>query len=230
MPFPLVAQRRPKHRGLELVRHPASLQSRGFSLDFSLLAHGQRRAITARQSVSAPAPRSAPTAVGKEHRRDWRRMRADYKRASAERPAEFVQLGIVAETSCENSTVPMAAGPVCTLGAVCRLPLAERASSNFRSLPRTTRRWPIRGGCVAAEASCNAPLSNTSGWQTTRSIESAWRSSGAGGLGHSGRSSLRVPGNSGDLAISVGRYSTAVAFVERIELPEIKLAQLRKLG
>jgi hypothetical protein len=103
-------------------------------------------------------------------------MLADYQRASAERPAEFVQPGIVAETSCENSTVPMAAGPVCTLSAVprlsiCPLPLAESATSKLRSLSRTTGRWPIRGGCVAAEASCNAPRSNTSGWQAARSIE-----------------------------------------------------------
>src|SRR5262244_3634269 len=51
---------------------------------------------------------------------NWRsawRAAALATRATAVRPAEFVQLGVVADASGESSTVPMAAGAVCPRGA-----------------------------------------------------------------------------------------------------------------
>jgi transposase len=45
-------------------------------------------------------------------------------RATAVRPAEFVQLGVITDASDDNSTVPMVPGPACSRGA--GLTLAER--------------------------------------------------------------------------------------------------------
>jgi transposase len=53
------------------------------------------------------------------------------------RPAEFVQLGVVADASGESSTVPLAAGAVCPRGA--GLALAERVGVIEIDLPDGVR-------------------------------------------------------------------------------------------
>ena len=58
-------------------------------------------------------------------------------RTTAVRPAEFVQLGVVADASGESSTVPMAAGAVCPRGA--GLALAERVGVIEIDLPDGVR-------------------------------------------------------------------------------------------
>jgi transposase len=58
-------------------------------------------------------------------------------RATAVRPAEFIQLGVVAEASAERPTMPMAAGAVCPRGA--GLALAERAGVIEIDLPDGVR-------------------------------------------------------------------------------------------
>jgi transposase len=58
-------------------------------------------------------------------------------RATAVRPAEFVQLGVVADASGESSTVPMGVGAVCPRGA--GLALAERVGVIEIDLPDGVR-------------------------------------------------------------------------------------------
>ena len=58
-------------------------------------------------------------------------------RATAVRPAEFVQLGVVADASGESSTVPMGVGAVCPRGA--GLALAERVGVIEIDLPDGAR-------------------------------------------------------------------------------------------
>ena len=53
------------------------------------------------------------------------------------RPVEFIQLGVVADTSGESSTVPMAAGAVCSRGT--GLALAERLGVIEIDLPDGAR-------------------------------------------------------------------------------------------
>jgi len=57
--------------------------------------------------------------------------------ASAERPVEFVQLGVVADASGESSTMPMAAGAIFPRGA--GLALAERVGVIEIDLPDGVR-------------------------------------------------------------------------------------------
>jgi transposase len=58
-------------------------------------------------------------------------------RATAVRPAEFVQLGVVADASGESSTVPMGVGAVCPRSA--GLALAERVGVIEIDLPDGVR-------------------------------------------------------------------------------------------
>ena len=57
--------------------------------------------------------------------------------ATAVRPAEFVQLGVVADASGESSTVPMGVSAVCPRGA--GLALAERVGVIEIDLPDGVR-------------------------------------------------------------------------------------------
>ena len=59
-------------------------------------------------------------------------------RATAVRPAEFVQLGVVADASGESSTVPMGVGTVCPRGAGLAL-AAERVGVIEIDLPDGVR-------------------------------------------------------------------------------------------
>jgi transposase len=58
-------------------------------------------------------------------------------RATAVRPAEFIQLGVVTEASGQSPTMPMATGAVCPRGA--GLALAERAGVIEIDLPDGVR-------------------------------------------------------------------------------------------
>lgn len=58
-------------------------------------------------------------------------------RTTAVRPAEFVQLGVIADASDDNSTVPMAVGPACPRGT--GLTLAERVGVIEIDLPDGVR-------------------------------------------------------------------------------------------
>jgi transposase len=65
----------------------------------------------------------------------WRAARA--ARATAVRPTEFIQLGVVAGLSAERPSVPTAAGAVCPRGA--GLALAERVGVIEIDLPDGAR-------------------------------------------------------------------------------------------